>query len=258
MKLIDFETWKQEAIDYWTVTVSSGVNDFYSYAVTSVNSSYAGTPQYINESEMLSTLTSELNNTEVHFNNYINSTNLLNTFKQTLLSLYSYINNKDVMITEGADPIESVSASAIDIFNSINYELPDYTGFVMTGVSVSGFDGNPISTNTDLLNYKMWYADEELSTPEASATYITAKGYISASLSALDVIIDDSVTSDITNLINLQQSILNSSTDLMVYKVYGKPKTILTGLDVKTILLEDYGYAELLEKHNWTIKGVNS
>lgn len=258
MKLIDFETWKQEAIDYWTAAVSSGINDFYSYAVTSSNSAYAGTPPYTNQTEMINILTSELDATEVHFNNYINDTTLLNKFKQTLLSLYSYINNKDVSITVGADPIESVSASASDIFNSLNYDLPDYTAFNMTGVQVIGFDGNPITTNTDLLNYKMWYADEELESPSVTATYITAKGYITNSLSAINIDIDNSISDDITSLDNLQLSILNSSTDFMVYKVYGKPQTILTGLDVKTVLLENYGYADLLEKHNWIIKGVNS
>lgn len=261
MQLNEFTIWKDGASAYWTSAITAGPNAFYTYAINEPSvSAQAGPPGFGNSSALFTSLASALNITQGYYDSYVGNTTLEGKVKDSLIGLYSYITMKYVNVADNAPEVVTIDIDAANWFTMLEYTLPDYsTLFTLTPQEVVGYNGNPITTNADLITYKMWYAGEVLASPEPTATYITDQAtLVSTGITAVNNTINTAAASDIAVIDSFTTSSGNASKDNIIYRLFEKPSVVVYPIDIRQKLLIDYNYETLLNSFGWEFRGFNA
>lgn len=218
MYLKELSNWTTSASSYWSPLVSAAVS-----AQNLLNLEGQQNPATI-----MTSINNKLNELISAKTSYYGNTDLYETVKDSLASLYSYVNLKDVVVAASGPTIPDLIDQNTGVkvwFKTFTYTLPAY---------------NTLFT---------------LTTPEVTGNVIL----VDTGCSGLKSIINGAASSDIAT-INSFINILSSNTkDSILYRMFARPSITFTdSIDIKSQILVTYKFNDVFAEFPlWQIQGLN-
>lgn len=229
-KLYTYYTWKQDAIVYWENEIDSEVEAQQSTL------GYTNTQKEQMRSELKTNLNLYMDAYDPKVSAYENDQTKRDEFVGILLSIASYIISKDQVATPEV-PVGTLSTlpndDLRDLFAWWLEDLPAYSGLFNVHIAMD---------NTDPMAPVLEY---ELQQNASYGTFMTdLDSYGADDLARFNATVTESGTAQRDRAVYL----LFSGTDAQVVR---------NDIDLNQMVLVDYHTQEILDKFNWTIKGLN-